>query len=336
MKNKIKYLAIIFSLSLVLTACSLKDQTSHKIGVLSDNKLDNDPRIRQIAKAIEDLGKSYSYTSHKGNKDKEYMSTIEKLIKKDYKTIIGTSFMHNTSIENMADQNEGVNFIVLDSVIDPKRKNVLSVRFKSEEAAFIAGYAAGLKTKSNLLGYVGLKSDLLGDYHEYGFKSGLLAAAKDLNKEIAIKTEYIDSFSNFNQGQEKAKKLYDLGIDIIYHSGGESGLGVDKVAKDMSRFTISYGLNKTRKDSPHIMMSISPDYKAATDQAIRDVANKDSKRKASYGFAENSLSLSPYIEESYLDQETYNKLLSKIEEIKAGKVKIAFNEESYKELLESK
>ena len=333
MKNKIKYLAALLCLSLLLTACSFGDKASHKIGVLSDNRIDNDPRIGQISQSIEALGDSYSYTTHKGNKDRDYMSIIERLIKKDYRTIIGSSFVHNTAFENMADQNEQVNFIVLDSVIDPERENLLSVRFKSEEAAFIAGYAAGLKTKSNMVGFIGVKSDLLNDYHEYGFKSGILAAAEELNKQIALKVEHIENYSDFSQGQAKAKELYEMGIDIIYHTGGESGLGVDEVAEDISRFTISYGLNETSKDSPHIMMSISPDYKMATDQALRDVVNKDSKRKAAYGFAENSLRLNPYIEESYLDQETYNKILSKIEEIKAGKVKIAFNEESYKDLL---
>ncbi len=57
------------------------------------------------------------------------------------------------AVEEAAKQNPDAHFAIIDSVVE--QPNVASINYKDQEAAFLAGVAAGLTTKTNIVAFIG-------------------------------------------------------------------------------------------------------------------------------------------------------------------------------------
>ena len=130
-------------------------------------------------------------------------------------------------MQDVATQNPDTMFAIIDDVIEGE--NTVSVSFKDNEAAFLAGVAAAKTTKTNQLGFIGGQESVVIDRFEAGF----IAGAQSVNPEIDVKVEYVGSFGDAAGGKSKAAAMYASGIDVIYQAAGDSGNGVFSEAKDI-------------------------------------------------------------------------------------------------------
>ncbi len=132
-----------------------------------------------------------------------------------------------SAMQDVATQNPDTLFAIIDDVIEGE--NTVSISFKDNEAAFLAGVAAAKTTKTNQLGFIGGQESAVIDRFEAGFVAG----AKSVNPEIDVKVEYVGSFGDAAGGKSKAAAMYASGIDVIYQAAGDSGNGVFSEAKDI-------------------------------------------------------------------------------------------------------
>ena len=58
---------------------------------------------------------------------------------------------YKKAVEEAAKQNPDAHFAIIDSVVE--QPNVASINYKDQEAAFLAGVAAGLTTKTNKVAF---------------------------------------------------------------------------------------------------------------------------------------------------------------------------------------
>ena len=87
-------------------------------------------------------------------------------------------------METIADQQQDKMFGLVDEIAD--RPNVVSIMFKEQEGAFLAGAAAALMTKSNQIGFIGgMEIPVVERFHA-GFVAGVAAVNPDITLMFSI------------------------------------------------------------------------------------------------------------------------------------------------------
>lgn len=161
--------------------------------------------------------------------ESDYVPNIDQALTAGFKTIFGIGYKLQPAIAEQAKDNPDNNFVIIDDVA--KGKNVVSATFKDHEAAYLAGIAAAYTTKINKVGFIGgVKGEVI-DRFDAGFKAGVDAGAKELNKKITVLNQYAGDFSAPDKGRSIAQGMYSQGADIIYHASGATGNGVFQEAK---------------------------------------------------------------------------------------------------------
>ncbi len=111
-----------------------------------------------------------------------------------------------------------------------------AVPMATHEAAFLAGAAAALTTKTGIVGYVG--GFQYGET-ESSRARGYEAGVHEIDPTIEIIAEYtsLDTTSAFgDQGlaHDAATRMYQRGADVVMHAAGQAGLGVFAAAEEQS------------------------------------------------------------------------------------------------------
>ncbi|MGF3066700.1 BMP family lipoprotein [Facklamia sp. P12945] len=166
----------------------------------------------------------YFYLESKS--DSDYVTNINAAIQGGSNLIFGIGYKLQPAIDEAAEQNPDGHFVIVDSVVE--KDNVASITFKDNEAAFLAGVAAAMTTKTDHIGFIGgVESEVIDR-----FEAGFVAGAKTVNPDIEISIEYAGHFADAPKGKQLAASIYSSGADIIYHAAGGTGQGVFSEAKD--------------------------------------------------------------------------------------------------------
>jgi basic membrane lipoprotein Med (substrate-binding protein (PBP1-ABC) superfamily)/DNA-binding SARP family transcriptional activator len=115
--------------------------------------------------------------------------------------------------------------------------NVTSTRFAEEQGSFLVGAAAGLKTETASVGFIGgVDIPLI-----WKFQAGFQAGVRHVDPDMGIDSVYLSQppdFSGFTSptlAARAAAEMYRSGADVIYHAAGASGLGLLETAVAESR-----------------------------------------------------------------------------------------------------
>lgn len=242
--KKLGMAVLALGLSTTLVACGggSKDKkegaadAGHSVALVTDLGGVDDKSFNQSAwEGLQAWGKDNKlekgnggYNYYQSNSDSEFDTNINTALNDGFNTIFGIGFKLKPAIESAASANADKNFVLIDDQIDGK-DNVASVVFKDNEAAYLAGIAAAMTTKSDKIGFVGgQEGDVIGR-----FDAGFTAGAKSVNKDIEVTINYVGSFGDAPKGKAAAEAMYGKGIDVIYHAAGDTGNGVFTAAKDI-------------------------------------------------------------------------------------------------------
>ncbi len=205
------------------------------VGLLFDvtgkgDKSYNDAAAAGLEQAVTEFGVVPSESTPTGDGDRaERMNLV---IDDGNGLVIGVGFLWGDALTAGAAENPDTSFAIIDSVIDAP--NVASLVFAENEGSFLVGVAAGLKTTSNKVGFIGgVENDLIKNF-QVGFEAGVAAA----NPDAEVLVQYISQppdFTGFNdptKGKEIAAAMYADGADIVYSAAGGSGLGAFEAAAE--------------------------------------------------------------------------------------------------------
>ncbi|EHJ52036.1 BMP family lipoprotein [Streptococcus macacae] len=229
--------------ALALTACgnraarnNANAKTDLKVAMVTDTGGVDDKSFNQSAwEGLQAWGKDNGLTKGTGfdyfqsTNESDYTSNLDTATTNGYKLIFGIGYNLHNALEKTAKDNSDVNYVIVDDIIKGQ-KNVASVTFADNEAAYLAGIAAAKTTKTNKVGFVGgVKSEVISRF-EKGFEAG----AKSVNKSIQIQVDYVGSYGDSAKGKTIAAAQYAGGADVIYHAAGGSGAGVFSEAKALN------------------------------------------------------------------------------------------------------
>ncbi|MCI0581801.1 MAG: BMP family ABC transporter substrate-binding protein [Chloroflexi bacterium] len=195
---------------------------------------ENDFELKEVTARLDDT-------------DDDRAERLRLLASSGYNAIIGVGFTYAAPMQVVAAESPDVYFaIVDDGTVDVP--NVYAILFAEHEGSFLVGAAAGLKTTTGKVGFIGAVQIPLIQKFEAGFTAGARAANPDIEVQVSYLSQPPDysGFGDPPHGREAALGMYDSGVDIIFAAAGGSGAGVHEAAAQSDAWSIGVDADEYR------------------------------------------------------------------------------------------
>lgn len=312
---------------------SERPETELKVGLVFDvggrgDKSFNDSAYRGLEKARDELGISFEYIEPGEGSDRE--SALRLLASGDAEIIFGIGFLFTDDITAIAKDFPDKKFACVDYAVTPGQEippNLLALKFREEEASFLVGAIAALKSETNRVGFVGgMKIPLIKKF-EAGYVAGATHVKPDMDVFVAYAGVTANAFKNPSKGKELALSQYSKGADIIFHASGSTGLGVFEAARERNKFAIGVDSDQYYEAPGHVLTSMIKDVDVAVYRAIKSVVDDtfDGGMRM-LGLAENAVSF-VYDDNNraLIDDETLDQVQRLKEKIISGEIVVPSN-----------
>lgn len=356
-----KILILALSLTLSLTSCARSsDNSNQNQGQTTENSQganDNISQIQDLKKvgfitnflglndgfanekvytSLKDLAKNQEVDleTSETTMPENYVRNIGRLVDRDANFIWALSYEFSDSIREVAVSNPDSNFVIIDSVYEQTDmpQNLTSINFKMYEGSYLAGYMAGLASKTNKVAFIGGAKGGLVSQNEYAYRAGILDASRELKKETIVSVAYLEDFEDKQLAKEQALSLYDQGVDIIYPIAGVADLGVVDAALDKNLYMISYDELKTNIAPENIIINIYKNYNPVVTSIFNKYLAKEDigGKNYDFGLKEGAVEISEFkaMEEGFIQKSVYDKVKAKQNLIIDGQIQVPFNEET--------
>lgn len=335
MKKLISVFLIIF-VACSLSACSWNDpQTVNNDGIFRVTMVPdlggiNDQSFNQSAweglqKLREEKNVEASYIESKQSSD--FALNLDRLSDGNYDLIWGIGFSTSDAIYDTALINLDKNYAIVDySYGDETPNNVTGVMFRSQESAFMVGYVAAKTTKTNKLGFVGgMKNSIIYQF-EYGFKAGVLYAAKEMGRDIDVVSQYAESFTDAAKGKAIATKMFSDNCDIVFHAAGGVGYGVIEAAKDKNKFAIGVDRDQSSIAPDNVLTSALKNVGQAVSLVSKRIMLGENLGGTTQVFGLKEGCVGIPTENKNMDPEVYAEVMKLSENITDGNIKVKAKE----------
>lgn len=224
--------------SLILSACGGGAASSDalKIGMVTDlggidDKSFNATAYAGIEKAVAELGVEGKYLE--STQQSDYEKNIQQYLEEETDLIVTVGFLLGDSTQAAAIANPEAKFAIVDYAYDPALPNVLGMVFATDEASFLAGYAAAASTKTGKVAtWGGINIPPVADFM-IGFEAGVNYYNAENGTEVEVlgwSTEandgsFIGNFDSLDDGRALTESLVQEGADIVMPVAGPAGLG---------------------------------------------------------------------------------------------------------------
>jgi basic membrane protein A len=287
--------ALLVGLALVAAACGGGDDSgdggggggggnaeAKKVGVVYDiggrgDKSFNDSAYAGLQAAEKEQGDKIQAKDIEPNPDgSNRKELLDGLADEGYGLIFGVGFLFSEDIAKSATENPDTQYAVIDGFDDSCTKpggNLLCIGFQEEQGSFLVGAAAALKTKSDIVGFVGGQEGDLIKKFQAGYEAGVKYIADQNNKTIKVLVDYAgntpEAFRNPAKGKELALKQIGEGADVIYHASGGTGAGVIATAADKKIYAIGVDSDQSLTASPEEQKWILTSMLKRVDNAVQ-------------------------------------------------------------------
>ncbi len=280
----------------------------------------NDSAYRGLVWARDRLGVEITEGQPKQMaEDENYIRTFAE---EGYDIVIAVGFLMKPAIEKVAKEFPNQKFAIIDEVVDAP--NVASLVFEEHQGSFLVGALAGLKTKSNKVGFIGGMDVPLIHKFEVGYQEGV----KYTNPEAKVYIKYTgsssDAFHDPTKGKQLANAMFNQGVDIIYHAAGSTGNGVIDAAAEKKKFAIGVDSNQNYMRPGFVLTSMVKKVDVAVFEIIKEV--KEGRFKGGvhkFGLENDGVG---YALDEYNKDLIDQKMKDKLEEIKSkiisGEIKV--------------
>ena len=162
------------------------------------------------------------------NSDSDYVPNLQTAAAHGDNLVIAVGFLMESAVEKVANAFPNTNFAIIDSGPAKPIPNLKSLLFHEQDGGYIAGYLAGLVTKTNVVSTVGGQKIPPVDHYIAGFQAG----AKAANPKVTTLNAYSQSFTNQAACKELALNQIAQHSDVVFQVAGGCGLGALSAAKE--------------------------------------------------------------------------------------------------------
>ncbi len=247
MSNKFNLvLAVLLVTSLLLAACQPATPTeAPKVKICQvtdtggiDDRSFNATAWKGVEDAVKELGVEGKYLESQQQTD--YEKNLNAFLEEKCDLIITVGFLLGDATKASAEANPDQKYAIVDYAYDPEISNVLGLTFQTDEAAFLAGYAAAGATKTGKVGtFGGLQIPTVTIFMD-GFAMGVqyYNEKNGTNVEVlgwdatAQTGLFTGNFESTDDGRTMGETLMDEGADIVMPVAGPVGLGTAAAVKE--------------------------------------------------------------------------------------------------------
>lgn len=264
MKNTLRFGALAAASALALAACSsapAEESTSSATGapatsaaptidykacMVSDAGGFDDGSFNQsgfegLQRAAADLG--IPIATAESNGDDQYAPNIEAMVAANCNLIITVGFALSQATVDAALANPDISFAIVDDWADndfdgtTDAPNVKPLTFQTDEAAFLAGYAAASASKTGTVSTFGGVAYPSVTIFMNGYLAGVEAYNADNGTSVSVlgwdgtDGAFTGDFDDLSKGQTTAQGFIDQGADIILPVAGPVGGGAAAAAQ---------------------------------------------------------------------------------------------------------
>ncbi len=164
----------------------------------------------------------------------EYVSNLNYAAQRA-RVVVSVGFLLVDAVGRVAPAHPDTHFIHIEGNVPGD--NVLCFDFKSEQAGFLAGVVAALRSKGAVGVVAGRKIPPVKAFLN-GFIAGVLTVARNAHKDVACKVLYAGTFNDPVKGRSLGEALLAQGCDVIFKAAGNTGVGVLDLARQRQDFYI--------------------------------------------------------------------------------------------------
>jgi basic membrane protein A and related proteins len=169
----------------------------------------------------------------------DYQPNIQSMMDQECDLIVTVGFLLDQDTATAATNNPEQLFAIVDFAYDPPFENVRGLTFKTDEAAFLAGYLAAGMSETGIVGtFGGINIPTVTIFME-----GLRLGIEQYNTENGTDVQllgwdgtdglFTGNFESTDDGRAFGQNLIDEGADIILPVAGPVGLGTAAVAQEV-------------------------------------------------------------------------------------------------------
>ena len=334
MKKLYTLMAMILLASMLITACGTAAGPTTapaapglKVGQVTDlggidDKSFNASAWKGLQDAQAQLGVEAKYLQSKDQSD--YAKNIQQFLSEKDDLIITVGFLLGVDTATAAKANPNTKFAIVDytypdcypGAVEGKDcgsstdiPNVRGLAFETDQAAFLAGYAAAGMSQSGKVGtFGGIKIPTVTIFMK-GFEAGVKYYNQQNSKSVAVlgwdtaKDDglFTGNFDSTDDGRKFAESLMQEGADIIMPVAGPVGLGSAAVCKETGKCWIIGVDNDWFESAPEykdvILTSVLKKINVAVFNTVKDVKDgKFSGGTVTYTIKDGGVDLAPFHE----------------------------------------
>ena len=249
----------------------LKVGLAYDIGGRGDQSF-NDAAARGLDKAKTDLGiETKELEASNGEPESAKEERLRVLATAGYNPVIAVGFAYSGSVAKVAKEMPDTKFAIIDDAA-AVGDNIANLLFASEQGSYLVGVAAGLKTKTNNVGFVGGVDVPLINTFQAGYEAGVKAT----NPKVKVQVKYLTQppdFSGFGdpaKGKTAAAGMFDAGADVVFQVAGGSGGGVFEAAQAAGGKAIGVDSDQYNTADPKVKDVIMTSMLKKVDVAVYD------------------------------------------------------------------
>ena len=208
-----------------------------RVGLVFDvggrgDKSFNDAAWAGLERARRELGVTVEYVEPADGDDRA--GALRLFAARGFDRVIGVGYVFSRDVDEVARDHPGVRFACVDYA-PPERgevpPNVVGLKFRDEEGAFLVGAAAGLSTARGAVGFVGGMEIPLIRRFEAGYRAGVGAVCPSCRVLAAYAGSTPTAFKDPERGAQLATSQIAAGADVLFHASGSTGHGVFVAAR---------------------------------------------------------------------------------------------------------
>jgi basic membrane protein A len=251
-----------------------------RVGLVFDvggrgDKSFNDMAYAGVERARRELGISPEYVEPGDGADRE--SGIRLFAARGFDLVVGVGFIFSDDLYSVAKEYPKVRFACVDYakfdangfVVPPP--NMVAVKFREEEGAFLVGALAALLSSTTTLGFVGGMDIPLIRKFEAGYRAGAQYVCPGCRVLAGYAGTSGDAFKNPQKGKELGLAQYGAGASAIFHAAGTTGLGVFEAARELHRYAIGVDADQYGEAPGRILTSMTKNIDVALFELVREL-----------------------------------------------------------------
>jgi basic membrane protein A len=236
-------LVFVLLISFVIAACGEGGRGDFKVGMVTDiggidDKSFNATSWAGVERAEEELGVEGDYLESQQQTD--YAPNITQFINQGTDLIVTVGFLLADATEQFAAENPDVSFAIVDYAYESPPNNLRGLTFATDEAGFLAGYAAAAATQTGTVACFGGIQIPTVTIFMVGFEQGVLYYNEQNGTNVEVlgwnTTEgngvFVGNFESTDDGRRVAEEFLAEGADIIMPVAGPVGLGTAQAVQE--------------------------------------------------------------------------------------------------------